>query len=143
MARESFWRNWLPALLLAVAGVGALAVATLWPHRAATANQPLAVFAWKRDALGVVIDAGARIVQPGPLPGSVIAIADDPDILANLYAAGALLVLRADNAVGCATTLPAANIAASEPDKVTSSNQVPDNKAPDSKVPPAAISGET
>lgn len=98
-------RAWLPAMCLALLGVAAIGFASVWPHRAAVANQPLAVFAWDRDAIAIVIEAGARIVSPGTLPGSVIAIADDPEILNRLYQAGALLVLRADDAVGCATRI--------------------------------------
>lgn len=100
--RKSNLRAVVPALCLALIGVGAIGFSSVWPHRAAAANRPLAVFALQRDAIAVVVDAGARIVSPGNLPGSVIAIADDPDILARLYEAGALLVLRADAAIGCA-----------------------------------------
>jgi hypothetical protein len=49
------------------------------------------------------VAAGGRIISPGRVPGSIIAIAEDSDILARLYQSGALLVLRADNAVGCIT----------------------------------------
>ncbi|TDQ84035.1 hypothetical protein A8950_0581 [Dongia mobilis] len=106
MAQQVTWRCWLPAMLLALAGVIALAVASLWPHRADIANRPLAVFAWNQDAIGIVVAAGGRIVRPGGVPGSVIAIADDPEILANLYRSGAFLVLRADTAVGCTDSRP-------------------------------------
>lgn len=97
------WRALLPALCLALLGVGAIGFASIWPHQAAAANQPLAVFGWNRDAVGIVTAAGARIISPGRIPGSIIAIADDPAILARLYQSGAILVLRADDAIGCAT----------------------------------------
>lgn len=102
-SEKTQWRAVLPALLLAVLGVGAIGFASVWPHRAAVANQPLIVFAWERDAVGVVVDAGGRIVSPGRLPGSIITIADDPEFLSRLYHSGAFLVLRGDGAVGCET----------------------------------------
>lgn len=101
--KKSIWRAMTPALCLALLGVGAIGFAGIWPHRAAAANRPLAVFALSRDAVAVAVEAGARIVSPGNLPGSVIAIAEDPDILERLYESGATLVLRADAAIGCAT----------------------------------------
>ena len=95
------WRALTPACLLAILGLSAIGLASVWPHQAAATNQPLAVFAWNRDAMGVVIDAGARIISPGQVPGSLIVIADHPDILQRLYRAGAVLVLRADDTIGC------------------------------------------
>ena len=102
-ADKATWPAFLPALVLAVLGVGAIGFASVWPHQADAASQPLAVFAWNRDAVGVVVAAGGRIVSPGRVPGSIIAIADDPQILDRLYQSGAILVLRADGAVGCET----------------------------------------
>jgi hypothetical protein len=104
-SEKTQWRSVLPALLLAVVGVGAIGFASVWPHRAASANQPLIVFAWDRDAVGVVVEAGGRIVSPGRVPGSIVAIADDPEILSRLYQSGALLVLRGDGAIGCETQI--------------------------------------
>ncbi len=43
-------------------------------------------------------------LSPGGLPGSIIAIADDPDFATELYAHGASLVLRADATIGCPAT---------------------------------------
>ena len=102
-SEKTTWHALLPALCLALLGVGAIGFASVWPHRAASANQPLAVFGWDRDAVGIVVAAGGRIVSPGRIPGSIIAIAEDPAILERLYQSGAILVLRADNAIGCET----------------------------------------
>ena len=73
----------------------------------AKAAEPVAVFAFGGDALGAVIDAGGRMIGPGGFPGSIIAIGDTPDFADRLYAAGASLVLRASDRIGCTTaTLP-------------------------------------
>lgn len=103
MDGNATWRAWMPALLLAVSGAAATGLAHAWPHPASAANQPLAIYAWNRDAVGVAIEAGARILSPGALSGSIVAIADDPEILVKLYESGAALVLRADIVPGCAT----------------------------------------
>lgn len=93
------WTSYLPALFLAVAGVGTLGAISLAPDEAAGA--PVAVFAWDDAAVGIVAAAGGRIVSPGGWPGSIIAVSDDPLLADRLYAAGAALVLRADETIGC------------------------------------------
>src|SRR5689334_6273999 len=97
--RSNTWRCWFPAALLAVPGLGLVGIAQAMPKDEARA--PVAVFAWQGDALASVIAAGGRMVSPGGLPGSIIAIGDTPDFATRLYASGASLVLRADAAVGC------------------------------------------
>jgi hypothetical protein len=99
-AQSTSWRCCLPAAALAVLGLGAVALVRVLPQ--ATAAEPVAVIAFKGDALASVIAAGGRLLGPGGLPGSVIAIGDDPQFTTRLYAAGASLVLRADGAMGCA-----------------------------------------
>jgi hypothetical protein len=89
----------LPAATLAVLGLALIAGVEILPRAAAKA--PVAVFVWQGDALASVIAAGGRMVSPGGLPGSVIAISETPDFAARLYASGASLVLRADAALGC------------------------------------------
>jgi hypothetical protein len=100
--RPDSWRCCVPAAILAVLGVGGVAFARLAP--VADAAEPVAVFSLGGDALASVLAAGGRILSPGGLPGSIIAIGDAPDFSARLYAAGASLVLRADGALGCAET---------------------------------------
>ncbi len=89
----------MPAALLAVLGLSALGLAQALPR--AEARAPVAVFTWQGDALASVIAAGGRMIGPGGLPGSVIAVGDAPDFAARLYDSGASLVLRADAALGC------------------------------------------
>ena len=100
--RPETWRCCVPAAILAVLSLTGVAFARLVP--AADAAEPVAVFQLDGDALASVIAAGGRILSPGGLPGSVIAIGDAPDFSSRLYAAGASLVLRAEGAMGCATT---------------------------------------
>jgi hypothetical protein len=85
--------------LLAVPALGLIATIQLRPRDEAKA--PVAVFTWQGDALASVIAAGGRMIGPGGLPGSVIAIGETPDFAARLYHSGASLVLRADAALGC------------------------------------------
>ncbi|WP_374377527.1 hypothetical protein [Dongia sp.] len=90
----------MPAAGLAVLGMGAISVVAALPQE----NQPVAVYSWQGDALASVIAAGGRLLGPGGLPGSIIAIGDTPDFNHRLYAAGASLVLRADPAMGCTSS---------------------------------------
>lgn len=103
--RSTSWRHFLPALALALAGIGAVGLVRVLPS--AAASQPVAVFSLQEGhALAAVIAAGGRMLSPGGMPGSIIAIADMPDFAERLYAAGASLVLRADPTAGCAPTPP-------------------------------------
>ncbi len=85
--------------MLAILGLATVGVAEVLPR--AEAKAPLAVYVWQGDALASVIAAGGRMVSPGGLPGSVIAIGETPDFATRLYDSGASLVLRADAALGC------------------------------------------
>jgi hypothetical protein len=89
----------VPAAALAVLGLALVGGVQILPR--AVARAPVAVFVWQGDALASVIAAGGRMLSPGGLPGSVIAISDTPDFATRLYASGASLVLRADAALGC------------------------------------------
>lgn len=91
------WWSFLPALALSLTGVGALGAAQAWPVPA----KPVAVFSLQGDALAAVIKAGGRLISPGGVPGSIIAVSDTPDFTDRLYANGASLVLRADTTIGC------------------------------------------
>lgn len=93
------WQSFVPAFALSLTGLAALGVAQMLP--VAEPARPVTVFAWHGDALAAVIDAGGRMLSPGGLPGSIIAIADDPHFADHLYAHGASLVLRADDSIGC------------------------------------------
>jgi hypothetical protein len=84
---------------LAVLGLALIGTIQALPR--AEAKTPVAVFAWQGDALASVIAAGGRMIGPGGLPGSVIAIGETPDFASRLYDSGASLVLRADAALGC------------------------------------------
>ncbi len=88
----------IPALCLAVLSLGGVAVARAVPQPSA----PVLVYSLNGDALAEVIEAGGRMLSPGGLPGSIIAIGETEDFTDRLYAGGATLVLRA-NAGGCAT----------------------------------------
>jgi len=99
-ARSSSWHCYVPAALLAVLGLASVGTVQALPR--AEAKAPVAVFAWQGDALASVIAAGGRMISPGGLPGSIIAIGDTPDFTTRLYDSGASLVLRADAAIGCA-----------------------------------------
>ena len=101
-AKTATWRQFLPALTLAILGVGALGVVRVMPT--AQAAQPVAVYAFEGDALAAVIGAGGRMLGPGGVPGSIIAISDSTDFTDRLYAAGASLVLRANDNLGCVST---------------------------------------
>ncbi|MDY0871043.1 hypothetical protein [Dongia rigui] len=89
----------MPAAALAALGLAMVAGVQMMPR--AVANAPVAVFVWQGDALASVIGAGGRMLGPGGLPGSIIAIGDTPDFANRLYASGASLVLRADASLGC------------------------------------------
>lgn len=97
--KQTLLRSFMPALALSLTGLAALGVVQVLP--VAEPARPVAVFAWQGDALAAVIHAGGRMLSPGGLPGSIIAIADDPDFAEHLYANGASLVLRADDTIGC------------------------------------------
>jgi hypothetical protein len=81
--------------------MGGIAVISALPQK----NRPVTVYSYQGDALASVIAAGGRLLGPGGLPGSIIAISDSPDFSNRLYAAGASLVLRADPAMGCTSSL--------------------------------------
>lgn len=97
--QSTSWRCCLPAALLVTLALGMVGAVQFLPR--AEAKAPVAVFAWQGDALASVIGAGGRIISPGGLPGSVIAIGETPDFADRLYASGASLVLRADASLGC------------------------------------------
>lgn len=99
--KSTSWGAFAPAACLAVLGMGAIFVAASLPQE----NRPVTVYDWQGDALASVIAAGGRLLGPGGLPGSIIAIGDTPDFSNRLYAAGASLVLRADPAMGCTSSL--------------------------------------
>ncbi|WP_303982647.1 hypothetical protein [Dongia mobilis] len=101
-ARSATWRPFLPAFALAILGIGALGVVRVMPT--AEAAQPVAVFDVQGDALAAVLRAGGRMLGPGGMPGSIIAISDSADFIDRLYAAGANLVLRANDSLGCVST---------------------------------------
>ena len=80
-------------------------VLTLWTGMVAAvtfATPPgvsVAIVAPSRSAIHAVIAAGGRILDAGPF--ITVARFDEPGFVGKLYAAGALLVLDAENSGGC------------------------------------------
>src|SRR5262244_4281 len=64
---------------------------------------PVAVFAapWSAGAVGVVAQAGGRLVRSGRLPWIIVAVSDDNDFVRRLYRAGAILVTDPIYVIGC------------------------------------------
>jgi hypothetical protein len=92
----------LPAAVLALFGTAALGAAALHPIR--VANVPVGILAPGDAAqvLRLIAAADGRVIGTGGWMGAVFAASDDPDFADRLYRAGAVLVFRADRAVGCA-----------------------------------------
>jgi len=96
-----------PAVALVVFGTIGLAIAELTPT--GEAAKPVGVLVYGADAAAatrVVAAANGRLVSAGGWVQSVIAVSDDPDFVTRLYDAGASLVFRADDAVGCSGASP-------------------------------------
>ena len=92
----------LPAVALIAFGTIGLAVAELRPSGETRA--PIGILVLGGDsaaAARVVAAADGRLVSAGGWLQTVIAVSGDPDFVTKLYRAGASLVFRADNAVGC------------------------------------------
>ncbi len=97
----------LPAAALVVCGTVGLGVAELLPSDRAGA--PVGILVYGQDsaaAAQVIAAANGRLVSAGGWAETAIAVSDDPDFVGKLYRAGASLVFRADNAVGCSGALP-------------------------------------
>jgi hypothetical protein len=97
----------LPAVALVVFGTIGLGVAELLPS--SETGAPVGILVYGRDsaaAARVIAAADGRLVSAGGWAETVIAVSDDPDFVGKLYRAGASLVFRADNAVGCSGALP-------------------------------------
>jgi hypothetical protein len=98
----------LPAAALVVFGTIGLGVAELLP--AGAIGTPVGILVYGHDsaaAARVIAAADGRLVSTGGWAETVIAVSDDPDFVSKLYRAGATLVFRADEAVGCSGALPA------------------------------------
>lgn len=92
----------LPSASLVLVGTIALGIAAL--HPIANARKPVGIIASgsAADAARLVAAADGRLISAGGWLGVVTATSDDPDFAAKLYRAGAVLVFRADGAIGCA-----------------------------------------
>jgi hypothetical protein len=100
----------IPAAALVACGTIGLAVAELLPSSATGTPVGILVYGGNTAAAAsVVAAADGRLVSAGGWADAVIAISDDPDFVNKLYRAGASLVFRADDAVGCSGALPIAN----------------------------------
>jgi hypothetical protein len=97
----------LPAAALVVCGTVGLGIAELLPS--GETGTPVGILVYGRDtaaAARVIAAADGRLVSAGGWAETVIAVSDDPDFVSKLYRAGASLVFRADDAVGCSGALP-------------------------------------
>jgi hypothetical protein len=97
----------LPAAALILCGTVGLGIAELLPS--GETGRPVGVLVYGHDtaaAARVIAAADGRLVAAGGWAETVIAVSDDPDFVGKLYRAGASLVFRADNAVGCSGALP-------------------------------------
>jgi hypothetical protein len=97
----------LPAAALVVCGTVGLGIAELLPS--GETGTPVGILVYGQDraaAARVIAAADGRLVSAGGWAQTVIAVSDDPDFVSKLYRAGASLVFRADNAVGCDGVLP-------------------------------------
>ncbi|WP_395018057.1 hypothetical protein [Dongia sp.] len=97
----------LPAAALIVCGTIGLGVAELLPSD--KTGSPVGILVLGQDkaaAAQVIAAADGRLVATGGWAETVIAVSDDPDFVGKLYRAGASLVFRADNAIGCSRALP-------------------------------------
>jgi hypothetical protein len=101
-------RSWLPAIVLGLASLVALAVTALAPAE----GQPVAVFfppgTTAENALLRTAAAGGLIIRDGAWEGAVVARSDEPGFAAALYRQGAWLVLSAAGVAGCGETATAA-----------------------------------
>ena len=98
----------LPAAALIAFGTIGLGIAELLPSGAT--GTPVGILVYGHDsaaAARVIAAADGRLVSTGGWSQTVIAVSDDPDFISKLYRAGASLVFRADNAVGCSGALAA------------------------------------
>ncbi len=95
------FRQMLPAAALILLGTGALCVAALRP--ATDARTPVGIIATGNTAhtVRMIAAADGRLLSTGGWLGVVFAASDDPEFAAKLYSAGAVLVFRADSAIGC------------------------------------------
>ncbi len=88
---------------------GILAIALVSPKQ----GRPVAVVgpsARIEQTLGIVAEAGGRLLSLGPYASTVIAVSQDPDFAARLYAAGASLVIDASSANLCSPRTRKASI---------------------------------
>jgi hypothetical protein len=92
----------LPAAAIVAVGIGMLGIAAL--HPVAQARSPVGILAAgdTADTVRMVATANGRLLSAGGWIGVVFATSEDPNFVAKLYRAGAVLVFRADGAVGCA-----------------------------------------
>jgi hypothetical protein len=97
----------LPAAALIVCGTLGLGIAELLPS--GEIGAPVGILVYGDDAAAaarVIAAADGRLVSAGGWAETVIAVSDDPDFVSKLYRAGASLVFRADDTVGCSGALP-------------------------------------
>jgi len=106
--KPHLFRQMLPAAALILLGTGALGVAALHPTR--DARTPVGVIATggTEATVRMIAAADGRLLSTGGWLGVVFAASDDPAFAARLYRAGAVLVFRADSAIGCPDLKPPA-----------------------------------
>jgi len=89
------------AIVLVVCGWFAVVIALTF---GSAPGKSMAIIGPQAEALAAVIEANGRIVSASDYV--TIARSDEPDFVARLYAAGALLVLDAEQAGGCSGLPP-------------------------------------
>jgi hypothetical protein len=92
----------LPAAGLVLLGTSALGVAELRPVKQARTPVGIIAAGDTAETVRLVAAADGRLLSAGGWLGVVYAASDDPEFAAKLYKAGAMLVFRADGAIGCA-----------------------------------------
>ncbi|WP_378944690.1 hypothetical protein [Paracoccus sp. R86501] len=97
------WIDFAPALALLLAGIVALAVATLVASPVQGQYLVLAPGAGGGQLTDLVYRAGGGVVGLGGLPGIAIAASDDPDFRSAMKAQGAWAVLPSSRLLGCFT----------------------------------------
>lgn len=97
------WRDMAPAMILLLAGVAALAAATLTASPVQGQYLVLAPGAGGGRLTDLVYRAGGGVVGLGGMRGIAIAASEDPDFPQAMLAQGAWAVLPSSRMLGCFT----------------------------------------
>ena len=97
----NLFRQMLPAVALILIGTGALCIAALRPTLDARAPVGIIATGDTAHTVRMIAAADGRLLSTGGWLGVVFAASEDPEFATKLYRAGAVLVFRADSAIGC------------------------------------------